>query len=149
MSFRFLGRDIREQDFENINAGVLELADEVDSKSIASDGVRVQVPPPAPVESLDMQSAFRGFYYIIAMRSRLTCIFFVVPFQIIKKDETLPEVSLAKDAPSVTVKLLEIISFGLWQKDTVEYTAFTSDATSGVAKIEYYIDRILTEPRLP
>ncbi len=30
------------------NAGVLELADEVDSKSIASDGVRVQVPPPAP-----------------------------------------------------------------------------------------------------
>lgn len=28
-------------------AGVLELADEVDSKSIASNGVRVQVPPPA------------------------------------------------------------------------------------------------------
>ena len=27
---------------------MLELADEVDSKSIASDGVRVQVPPPAP-----------------------------------------------------------------------------------------------------
>ena len=38
----------READFENRNAGVLELADEVDSKSIASDGVRVQVPPPAP-----------------------------------------------------------------------------------------------------
>ena len=38
----------REPDFENRNAGVLELADEVDSKSIASDGVRVQVPPPAP-----------------------------------------------------------------------------------------------------
>ena len=31
-----------------IVAGVLELVDEVDSKSIASDGVRVQVPPPAP-----------------------------------------------------------------------------------------------------
>ena len=30
------------------NAGMVELADEVDSKSIASDGVRVQVPPPAP-----------------------------------------------------------------------------------------------------
>ena len=29
-------------------AGVLELVDEVDSKSIASDGVRVRVPPPAP-----------------------------------------------------------------------------------------------------
>ena len=27
---------------------MLELADEVDSKSIASDGMRVQVPPPAP-----------------------------------------------------------------------------------------------------
>ena len=31
-----------------MNAGVLELADEVDSKSIDSDIVRVQVPPPAP-----------------------------------------------------------------------------------------------------
>ena len=30
------------------NAGVLELVDEVDSKSITSDGVRVRVPPPAP-----------------------------------------------------------------------------------------------------
>ena len=34
--------------FENTKAGVLELVDEVDSKSIASDGVRVRVPPPAP-----------------------------------------------------------------------------------------------------
>ena len=33
--------------FRTVSAGVLELADEVDSKSIASDGVRVQVPPPA------------------------------------------------------------------------------------------------------
>ena len=30
-----------------VHAGVLELADEVDSKSIASDGVRVRPPPPA------------------------------------------------------------------------------------------------------
>ena len=29
-------------------AGVLELVDEVDSKSIASNGVRVRFPPPAP-----------------------------------------------------------------------------------------------------
>ena len=35
-------------EFESAKAGVLELADEVDSKSIASDGVRVRVPPPAP-----------------------------------------------------------------------------------------------------
>ena len=33
---------------KSIVAGVLELVDEVDSKSIASDGVRVRVPPPAP-----------------------------------------------------------------------------------------------------
>ena len=31
-----------------VRAGVLELADEVDSKSIDGDIVRVQVPPPAP-----------------------------------------------------------------------------------------------------
>lgn len=35
----------------NTKAGVLELVDEVDSKSIASDGVRVRVPPPAPSEA--------------------------------------------------------------------------------------------------
>ena len=29
-------------------AGVLELADETDSKSVVSDGVWVRVPPPAP-----------------------------------------------------------------------------------------------------
>ena len=38
----------REQDVENIDAGVLELVDEADSKSVASDGVWVRVPPPAP-----------------------------------------------------------------------------------------------------
>ena len=36
---------------KTLNAGVLELVDEVDSKSIASDGVRVRVPPPAPRRS--------------------------------------------------------------------------------------------------
>ena len=54
----------REQDVENKNAGVLELVDEVDSKSIASDGVRVRVPPPAPPprgpKVLELQ-AFRAF----------------------------------------------------------------------------------------
>ena len=33
---------------KNINAGVMELADVVDSKSTASDGVPVRVRPPAP-----------------------------------------------------------------------------------------------------
>ena len=31
-------------------AGVLELADETDSKSVVSDGVWVRVPPPAPTK---------------------------------------------------------------------------------------------------
>ena len=34
--------------YNRFYAGVLELADEVDSKSIGSNTVRVQVPPPAP-----------------------------------------------------------------------------------------------------
>lgn len=34
--------------YNRFHAGVLELADEVDSKSIGSNTVRVQVPPPAP-----------------------------------------------------------------------------------------------------
>ena len=34
--------------FSQIHAGVLELVDEADSKSVASDGVWVRVPPPAP-----------------------------------------------------------------------------------------------------
>ena len=38
----------RERDVENKDAGVLELVDEADSKSVASDGVWVRVPPPAP-----------------------------------------------------------------------------------------------------
>ena len=37
-----------EQDFENRNAGVSELADETDSKSVIRKGVWVRVPPPAP-----------------------------------------------------------------------------------------------------
>ena len=44
-----------------ILADVLELADEVDSKSIDGDIVRVQVPPSAPkieVDSLELTSIF-------------------------------------------------------------------------------------------
>ena len=33
---------------KNINAGVSELADETDSKSVIRKGVWVRVPPPAP-----------------------------------------------------------------------------------------------------
>lgn len=46
MSLRFLGQDIGRR-LKNINAGVSELADETDSKSVGGNIVRVQVPQPA------------------------------------------------------------------------------------------------------
>ena len=65
--------------------------------------------------------------------------------QTVKKDETLPTVSVDTEAPSILVKLLEIITFGAWQQDTVSYTAEFDDVTSGVAKTEYYIAKDTTE----
>ena len=50
-------------------AGVLELVDEVDSKSIASDGVRVRFPPPVPEEPAQNIAFWAGFCcYIAALR---------------------------------------------------------------------------------
>ena len=46
-------------------AGVLELVDEVDSKSITSDGVRVRVPPPAPHFHPDFDRVGVGFFFYI------------------------------------------------------------------------------------
>lgn len=65
--------------------------------------------------------------------------------EIVKKDETLPTVSVDTEAPSILVKLLEIISFGIWQQDTVSYTAEFDDITSGIVKTEYYIATDTTE----
>ena len=48
-------------------AGVLELADEVDSKSIGSNTVRVQVPPPAP-----RRSKFRLLRFFHVKKSIIT-----------------------------------------------------------------------------
>ncbi len=45
-SYTIMGKSIKA--IALVRAGVLELADEVDSKSIDGDIVRVQVPPPAP-----------------------------------------------------------------------------------------------------
>ena len=47
-----------------VRAGVLELADEVDSKSIPGNGVRVQVPPAAPENDRRCRLSF--FIYIYA-----------------------------------------------------------------------------------
>lgn len=50
-------------------AGVLELVDEVDSKSIASDGVRVRFPPPVPEEPAQNIVFWAGFCcYMAALR---------------------------------------------------------------------------------
>ena len=45
------------------NAGVLELADEVDSKSIGGDTVRVRPPPPAPKKE-KTHSVFSFFRFL-------------------------------------------------------------------------------------
>ena len=52
--------------FENTKAGVLELVDEVDSKSIASDGVRVRVPPPAPSPQSLVYQGVAGFFMALS-----------------------------------------------------------------------------------
>ena len=53
-----------------VPAGVLELVDEVDSKSIASDGVRVRVPPPVPNNHRQM-FCFDGGCFILSIILRL------------------------------------------------------------------------------
>ena len=65
--------------------------------------------------------------------------------QTVKKDEALPTVSVDTEAPSILVKLLEIISCGIWQQDMVSYTAEFDDATSGIVKTEYYVATGTTE----
>ena len=74
MSLRFLGQDIGRR-LKILNAGVSELADETDSKSVIRKGVWVRVPPPAPdlnsSQTLDM-TGFAGFFYMF-------CAFMYVP----------------------------------------------------------------------
>lgn len=66
--------------------------------------------------------------------------------EIVKKDSVTPEATLTTEAPSIFEKMLTILTFGIHQPDNVEYTATgISDLTSGVAKIEYYVDTTTTE----
>ena len=48
------------------NAGVLELADEVDSKSIGGDTVRVRPPPPAPRKTRQVFPVWSFFDSVIS-----------------------------------------------------------------------------------
>ena len=45
------------------NAGMSELADETDSKSVIREGVRVQVPLPAPAYGSQPVLGFAGFSF--------------------------------------------------------------------------------------
>ncbi len=78
-------------------AGVLELADEVDSKSIASNGVRVQVPPPAPQEKAQhcrvelSCCAFCFIYdifYLLLIATHVKIIMIIVEYNIVQKEVT-------------------------------------------------------------
>ena len=44
--------------FQTTVAGVLELADETDSKSVVRKGVWVRVPPPAPIKKTGLAPVF-------------------------------------------------------------------------------------------
>ena len=82
MSLRFLGQDIGRR-LKILNAGVSELADETDSKSVIRKGVWVRVPPPAPdlnsSQTLDI-SGFAGFSlcshsYVASLAHKQICHF--------------------------------------------------------------------------
>ena len=59
-------------------AGVMELVDVTDSKSVGGNIVWVRVPPPAPVESLDAQYACGAFFFayasVLAPKCPLFCL---------------------------------------------------------------------------
>ena len=78
MSLRFLGQDIGRR-LKNINAGVSELADETDSKSVIRKGVWVRVPPPAPeinsLQTLDT-TAFVGFLFFCPVPRKIRGTYF-------------------------------------------------------------------------
>lgn len=64
----------------------------------------------------------------------------------IKIDTVAPSVEIHSEAVSGWDKLLEIISFGLLGKDSIDFTVECSDATSGIATVDYYISEGTTVP---
>lgn len=59
----------------------------------------------------------------------------------IRKDSTTPTAKIEIESISIWDKLLSIISFGNWGKETAEVSITdVKDATSGIASAEYYID---------
>ena len=69
MSLRFLGQDIGRR-LKILNAGVSELADETDSKSVIRKGVWVRVPPPAPLNS---QTYMAWEFFLFRLGQKFLC----------------------------------------------------------------------------
>ena len=63
----------------------------------------------------------------------------------IKKDETTPTARIEHAELTGWDKFLSIITLGIWTPDTMEFTIAHNDATSGVAKVEYYVVEGATE----
>lgn len=59
--------------------------------------------------------------------------------EIIKKDIVLPQVEVKFAELTSWEKFLTIITLGIWEKDSAEFTVECSDEISGVQKVEYYI----------
>lgn len=56
----------------------------------------------------------------------------------IKIDTTVPTGAITVES-NVWDKVLEIITFGLWSNEEIDFTIDADDTLSGVAKIEYYV----------
>ena len=71
--------------------------------------------------------------------------------EIIKKDTVVPEAHISSEKISIWEKFLTIISFGLWDKEAVDFYIESNDMLSGVADIKYYISNsvdLLTKDEL-
>ena len=63
----------------------------------------------------------------------------------IKRDTTDPTAQINHEKLSGWEKFLSIITLGIWEPDEMSFTISDGDATSGVAKVEYYIAEDTTE----
>lgn len=58
----------------------------------------------------------------------------------IQKDSTAPSASIKAGELTAWDKFLTFLTFGMIENHTIDFTVTSSDATSGVDKVEYYID---------
>lgn len=63
----------------------------------------------------------------------------------IQKDSVVPAAVIAIEGDNIWDKILTILTFGLWDKESVNMTISSSDALSGVSSVEYIIIEGSTE----